>query len=697
LLKTPARLLQAGYFRKWNVVHSRFKERHEMSRSSHFIHALILAAGLVALLADPRPAAAALGSFANSTPITIQDNAPGTPYPSTITVSGLVGRITKVTAKLSNLNHEFAEDIDILLVGPGDQKVLLVSDVGADGDLLSVTLVLDDAATVSLPGAGRITSGTFRPTNLRDSNTLGTSDEFPAPAPAPPYGTALSRFNGTNPNGEWRLFVKDDSRLSAGSLAGGWCLTITTDAPEGGGTTCTPTLTIVNTGPGQVTSVPPGLDCSGTCAAVFDFGSTVTLSALPAPGFVFTGWSGGGGGCVGTGDCSVLLTTADISVTANFAPIPLGSVALTIGSTIGGTVTSTPDGIDCGIDCVETYPAGTAVTLTATPATGFAFTGWSGGCAGTGDCVVTLLADTIVAATFAPLPGHFALSVVKAGPGLGTVAGLPAGILCGTNCVAAYPGGTVITLRETRRRGSLFGGWIGGGCAETAPCSVTLNGDTTVTAVFTAPSDRPVILEPLDDDAPLTAGTEAIFRWTPVPGASQYGFEFTGTNLGFFNPGGTAPDDDNGFGGAGGGFPVVGTNLSIMIPAGIPPGAYQVRVVGLTPGLAFVGRFSEAVTVLVGALPGGQPALTADRSVIPLGEFVAFTWSAVPDATQYLFEFTGPDPGGIGGTFIIADTSLPAVVPTDIPAGPYRIRVLGLTDGGAPVGQFSPALTVVLQ
>lgn len=43
-----------------------------------------------------------------------------------------------------------------------------------------------------------------------------------------------------------------------------------------------------------------------------------------------------------------------------------------------GTVTSSPAGIDCGADCFESYADGTNVSLNATPASGFYFTGWSG-------------------------------------------------------------------------------------------------------------------------------------------------------------------------------------------------------------------------------------------------------------------------------------------------------------------------------
>ena len=65
-----------------------------------------------------------------------------------------------------------------------------------------------------------------------------------------------------------------------------------------------------------------------------------------------------------------------------------------------GTVTSAPPGIDCGADCGESYTQGSVVTLTATPAAGSTFTGWSGACTGTGSCVVTMNAAQSVTATF---------------------------------------------------------------------------------------------------------------------------------------------------------------------------------------------------------------------------------------------------------------------------------------------------------
>jgi len=80
----------------------------------------------------------------------------------------------------------------------------------------------------------------------------------------------------------------------------------------------------------------------------------------------------------------------------------LQSFTLTVGKegTGSGTVSSTPAGISCGTDCSASYPSGTSITLTATPAPGSIFSGWSGACTGSGTCTLTMTANTTVTATF---------------------------------------------------------------------------------------------------------------------------------------------------------------------------------------------------------------------------------------------------------------------------------------------------------
>jgi hypothetical protein len=63
-------------------------------------------------------------------------------------------------------------------------------------------------------------------------------------------------------------------------------------------------------------------------------------------------------------------------------------------------VTSSPAGINCGSDCSESYSSGTSVTVSASPAGGSTFAGWSGACSGTGTCNVSMTAARSVTATF---------------------------------------------------------------------------------------------------------------------------------------------------------------------------------------------------------------------------------------------------------------------------------------------------------
>ncbi len=99
------------------------------------------------------------------------------------------------------------------------------------------------------------------------------------------------------------------------------------------------------------------------------------------------------------------------------APVAATTHAVTVtkAGSGTGTVASSPAGITCGTDCTEAYAAGTSVGLSATPATGSTFTGWSGAYTGTGGCALVVDGPKSLTATFALQT--YALSVAKSGTG----------------------------------------------------------------------------------------------------------------------------------------------------------------------------------------------------------------------------------------------------------------------------------------
>ena len=150
-------------------------------------------------------------------------------------------------------------------------------------------------------------------------------------------------------------------------------------------------------GAGTIASTPAGILCGSDCTATYPAGTPVTLSATAAAGSTFTGWNGGG--CAGTGPCTIA-GNARVAVAATFTAATK-SIAVSKAGDVAGSIVSSPAGIQCGTTCFATYSAGTPVTLTANPAAGSTFAGWSGGgCNGTGACTVNGSGVTSVTATF---------------------------------------------------------------------------------------------------------------------------------------------------------------------------------------------------------------------------------------------------------------------------------------------------------
>jgi subtilisin-like proprotein convertase family protein len=175
-------------------------------------------------------------TFSNTTSITINDESPASPYPSSISVSGLSGTITDVNVTLSGLTHAHTGQVDIMLVGPSGANTLLLSDAGWDNSASSLNLIFDDSASSMAPQSTPLTSTIYKPTNY-------DATFFFDPAPLPSSTVALSNFNGASPNGTWSLYVLDNDWPGAGSISGGWSLTITTDDETTTVVSLTPTST----------------------------------------------------------------------------------------------------------------------------------------------------------------------------------------------------------------------------------------------------------------------------------------------------------------------------------------------------------------------------------------------------------------------------------------------------------------------
>jgi subtilisin-like proprotein convertase family protein len=181
--------------------------------------------------------------FSNANAIDLPAGQPGVsvgvanPYPSTISVSGfdpIATPVSGIEIVLTGLSHPFPGDIDVLLQAPDGRTMVILSDAWADADAVDVTVTLSDAAPALAPAANTPLNVTesVRPTNH------GAADVFDAPAPAPPYATAapigtatFADFAGIDPNGDWKLYVRDDFNGDAGLISGGWTLRLLFNRP----------------------------------------------------------------------------------------------------------------------------------------------------------------------------------------------------------------------------------------------------------------------------------------------------------------------------------------------------------------------------------------------------------------------------------------------------------------------------------
>jgi hypothetical protein len=141
------------------------------------------------------------------------DHGPANQYPSTLTVAGLTGKVTKVRVTILGYRSAEPQDTDIVLVGPKGQKVLLMADACGTMGFQNNNWTFDDSAQTYLSAIGPCPN--YQATSFKPSGYLGDDQadmrQFGAAGPPPPYGNKLAVFKGNAPNGKWRLYVLDDT------------------------------------------------------------------------------------------------------------------------------------------------------------------------------------------------------------------------------------------------------------------------------------------------------------------------------------------------------------------------------------------------------------------------------------------------------------------------------------------------------
>lgn len=149
--------------------------------------------------------------------ITIRDNNVANPYPSTVNLTGVSGRVQKITATVNAFSHSYPYDVNLILKGPAGLYVTLFSDA-TDNAVSYRNYVFDDNVPEYLPTEGLSPSGSYRPWDPFGSQIVGDTTGEP--------GYSMVEFTGLNANGGWGLYAEDSGEVDAGSI-GSWRITVT--------------------------------------------------------------------------------------------------------------------------------------------------------------------------------------------------------------------------------------------------------------------------------------------------------------------------------------------------------------------------------------------------------------------------------------------------------------------------------------
>ena len=180
----------------------------------------------------------------------------------------------------------------------------------------------------------------------------------------------------------------------------------------------------------------------------FPYNSTADISATPDMGYSFAGWNGSGVATPNSSSTTVSMIQ-DRYISASFS---INSYILNLSSGTGGSVSG-----------AGTYTYGSIINISATPKTGYSFTGWTGSGIsdfGSASTSVSITQDRNISATFSI--NSYLLSL-SSGDG-GSVSGS-----------GSFLYGTSADINATPNTGYSFAGWSGNGVATPNSISTTVS------------------------------------------------------------------------------------------------------------------------------------------------------------------------------------------------------------------------------
>jgi subtilisin-like proprotein convertase family protein len=169
-------------------------------------------------------------TFNSTGGITINDVSSGTPNPSVITVAGGPASIGVISITLNSISHTWPNDVDVLLVAPNGESLVIMSDVGTGADWIGDNLTIADFGAALFSDLVLNPTGTYQPTNYTAGDAFpgfGGTVSNPAPAGAQTFS---SMFGGDVADGDWSLYVVDDVGGDTGSI-GSWSITFINSIP----------------------------------------------------------------------------------------------------------------------------------------------------------------------------------------------------------------------------------------------------------------------------------------------------------------------------------------------------------------------------------------------------------------------------------------------------------------------------------